>query len=111
MASPLARHLRKNPTDAESRLWQHLQQRQLAGFRFRRQAPLGPYVADFVCQSEKLVVEVDGGEHADRIEHDNRRTAWLAANGYRVLRFWNNDVLGNTESVLETILKTIEERA
>ena len=110
MASTLARRLRKNPTDAESRLWLHLRQKQLGGFRFRRQVPLGPYVADFVCQSEKLVVEVDGGQHADRIEDDARRSTWLAANGYRVLRFWNNDVLGNTEGVLETILRALERR-
>jgi very-short-patch-repair endonuclease len=111
MASTLARRLRKNPTDAERRLWLRLRQKQLGGFRFRRQVPLGPYVADFVCQSEKLVIEVDGGQHSDKIEHDERRSAWLAANGYRVLRFWNNDVLGNTEGVLETILRTLEGRA
>jgi very-short-patch-repair endonuclease len=110
MASTLARRLRKNPTDAESRLWLHLLQKQLGGFRFRRQVPLGPYVTDFVCQSEKLVVEIDGGQHADKIEHDERRSVWLAENGYRVLRFWNNDVLANTEGVLETILRTLEQR-
>ncbi len=106
----LARRLRKNPTDAESRLWRHLRQKQLGGYRFRRQVPLGPYVADFVCQSEKLVVEVDGGQHADRTEDDARRSRWLITNGYRVLRFWNNDVLGNTEGVLETILRALEQR-
>jgi len=110
MASMLARRLRKNPTDAESRLWRHLRQKQLGGYRFRRQVPLGPYVADFVCQSEKLVVEVDGGQHADRTEDDARRSRWLITNGYRVLRFWNNDVLGNTEGVLETILRALEQR-
>jgi len=110
MASTLARRLRKNPTDAESRLWLHLRQKQLGGFRFRRQVPLGPYVVDFVCQSEKLVIEVDGGQHAHRIGHDARRSAWLAENGYRVLRFWNNDVLANTAGVLETILRALEQQ-
>jgi very-short-patch-repair endonuclease len=111
MPSNLARRLRKNPTDAESRLWWCLRQKQLGGFRFRRQVPLGSYVADFVCLSEKLVIEVDGGQHAERIEHDEARTAWLAANGFRVLRFWNNDVLGNMEGVLQTILDALEQRA
>ena len=111
MASTNARHLRKNLSDAESRLWWRLRQKQLGGFRFRRQVPLGPYVADFVCLSAKLVVEVDGGQHAERVEHDESRSAWLVANGFRVLRFWNNDVLGNTEGVLETILDALEDRA
>ena len=108
MASPTARHLRKNPTDAEIRLWHQLRRRQLRGFRFRRQVPLGRYVADFVCLSEKLVIEIDGGQHSSRFDHDVRRTAWLAQNGFRVLRFWNNDVLENPEGVLETILRALE---
>jgi very-short-patch-repair endonuclease len=110
MPSTLARRLRKNPTDAETRLWWRLRQKQLGGFRFRRQVPLGPYVADFVCLAEKLVVEVDGGQHAEQVEHDEARTAWLAANGLRVLRFWNNDVLGNMDGVLQTILDALERR-
>ena len=110
MSTAVARHLRKNLTEAEGRLWQRLRQKQLGGFRFRRQVPLGQYVADFVCLSEKLVVEVDGGQHARRIEQDERRAAWLAENGFRVLRFWNNDVLSNTEGVLETILRALERK-
>jgi very-short-patch-repair endonuclease len=110
MPSNLARRLRKNPTDAAMRLWWRLRQKQLGGFRFRRQIPLGPYVADFVCLSEKLVIEVDGGQHAEQVEHDAARTAWLAANGFRVLRFWNNEVLGNMEGVLQTILDVLERR-
>jgi len=111
MVSTIACRLRKNSTDAERHLWWRLRQRQLAGFRFRRQVPLGPYIADFVCLSAKLIVEVDGGQHAERPEQDERRSAWLAANGFDVLRFWNNDVLGNTEGVLEAILRALEERA
>jgi very-short-patch-repair endonuclease len=91
---PVARKLRLTPTDAEIRLWSRLRGKQLAGFRFRRQHPLGPYVVDFFCAEAKLIVEVDGGQHADDGE---ARTRWLEARGYRVIRFWNNDVLANTE--------------
>jgi len=98
----LAQRLRKNPTDAETRLWSRLRRKQLAGFRFRRQVPLGPYVADFVCLEARLIVEADGGQHAERAA-DNVRTAWLEAQGYRVLRFWNNDVLGNTDGVIQAV--------
>ncbi len=111
MSVTAARHLRKNLTDAESRLWHRLRRRQLGGFRFRRQVPLGPYVADLVCLPAKLVVEVDGGQHADRAAQDDVRTASLVANGFRVLRFWNNEALANTEGVLEVILRALEERA
>ena len=102
MPSPIARRLRKNPTDAETRLWSRLRRKQLDGHRFRRQVSLGPYVADFVCFEARLIVEVDGGQHAERAA-DTARTAWLEAQGYRVLRFWNNDVLGNIDGVVETI--------
>jgi very-short-patch-repair endonuclease len=104
MPSVLARKLRRTPTDAEMRLWWHLRQKQLAGFRFRRQHPLGPYVVDFFCAEAKLVVEVDGGQHADE---NDARTRWIEAQGYRVIRFWNNDVLGNTEGVLLMILAAL----
>jgi very-short-patch-repair endonuclease len=101
---PLARKLRLTPTDAEVRLWSRLRQKQLEGFRFRRQHPLGPYVVDFFCAEAKLIVEVDGGKHADDRE---ARTRWLEARGYRVIRFWNNDVLANTEGVLRMILDAL----
>ena len=97
---PLARKLRLTPTDAEIRLWSRLRGKQLAGFRFRRQHPLGPYVVDFFCAEAKLIVEVDGGQHADDGE---ARTRWLEARTYRVIRFWNNDVLANTDGVLQMI--------
>lgn len=102
MSVPTARRLRKNPTDAETRLWSRLRRKKLDGRRFRRQAPLGPYVADFVCFEARLIVEVDGGQHAERAA-DAKRTAWLEGQGHRVLRFWNNDVLGNIEGVVEAI--------
>ncbi len=104
MASPLARRLRLTPTDAEIRLWSRLRRKQLDGFRFRRQHPLGPYVVDFFCPEAKLIIEVDGGQHADE---SDMRTRWLEARDYRVIRFWNNDVLANTEGVLLTILNAL----
>ena len=109
MASPIARKLRSNLTDAEQRLWSWLRKNQCAGFRFRRQVPLGTYVADFACLSEMLVVEGDGGQHADEVERDAVRTAWLEQEGYRVLRFWNNEVLENTDGVVEAIVRALRE--
>jgi len=106
MASPIARRLRKTPTDAEKRLWSCIREKQLDGFRFRRQQSIGDYVADFFCPQAKLIVEVDGGQHADSAR-DDVRTQWLESQGYRVVRFWNNDVLGNTDGVVERILEAL----
>ncbi len=103
MTTARARHLRRNSTDAERRLWSKLRHRQIDGFRFRRQAPLGAFYVDFICLERKLVIEIDGGQHAIEQAADDRRTAWLEQEGYRVIRFWNNDVLSNTEGVVETI--------
>jgi very-short-patch-repair endonuclease len=89
-------------TDAERKLWSRLRNAQLDGYKFRRQAPLGPYVLDFFCEAERLAVEVDGRQHAEN-EDDVRRTAWLITRGYRVVRFWNNDVLQNIDGVLEKL--------
>jgi very-short-patch-repair endonuclease len=101
-----ARRLRRGSTRAELLMWNKLRARQLAGFKFVRQEPVGPYVADFICRESRLVVEVDGGQHAtDR--RDLVRDQWLLDHNYQVLRFWNNDVLTNTEGVLETILSTL----
>ena len=100
MASVRARALRNNPTDAESKLWAQLRQRNLDGFRFRRQQPIGPYIVDFFCPDARLVVEIDGGQHAARENEDAERTEWLGSRGYRVVRYWNNEVLSNTEGVL-----------
>ena len=107
MANERARALRGNLTDAERRLWNHLRRKQIDGHRFRRQVPIGPYIADFVCLDAKLVIEVDGGQHNDNAHNDARRTALIEAQGFRVLRFWNNDVLGNTEGVLEVIRQSL----
>ena len=97
-----ARQLRKNSTTAERKLWRHLRSRSLGGFKFVRQEPIGPYVVDFICRGKRLVIEVDGGQHADS-KRDVLRDRWLADHRYRVLRFWNNEVLGNIEGVWETI--------
>jgi very-short-patch-repair endonuclease len=98
-----ARTLRRNATDAEGKLWQCLRNRQLGGLKFRRQATIGHRVVDFLCAEKRLVVELDGGQHTP--ERDAARTAELSALGYRVIRFWNNHALGNTDAVLEAILK------
>ena len=103
---PREHELRANMTDAERRLWAALRGRRLRGFKFRRQHRLGPFIADFVCIEHRLVIEADGGQHADNAA-DDRRTAWLQARGWRVLRFWNNDVLTNTEGVQESILQAL----
>ena len=98
-----ASKLRRNSTEAEQRLWQHLRNRQLDGLKFRRQATVGHYVADFLCAEKRLIVELDGGQHSP--EADAARTAQLEALGYRVVQFWNHDVLQNTEGVLQTMQK------
>jgi very-short-patch-repair endonuclease len=101
----IARKLRGDPTDAEKRLWHRLRARQL-GVQFTRQFPIGGAVADFACRPLRLVIELDGGQHADNPD-DEPRTRLIEAHGYRVIRFWNNDVLGNTDSVLQAILQEI----
>lgn len=103
-----ARSLRETPTDAEALLWFHLRDRRLANHKFRRQCPIGPYFADFACLEAKLVVELDGGQHVQAAACDNERTRFIEAQGYRVLRFWNNDVLMHTAVVLEQILLALQ---
>ncbi len=90
-------------TDAERLLWQHLRGRQMLGQKFRRQHPIGPFIVDFVCLENGLIIEVDGGQHALEIEKDGQRTAWLKTEGYQVLRFWNHEVLKELTSVKERI--------
>ncbi len=102
-----ARFLRKTMTDAERRLWVVLRGRRLNGYKFRRQRPVGPYILDFACLEHRVAIEADGGQHTGN-ENDRRRTAWLEARGWRVLRFWNNDILTNSEGVVSVILRTLE---
>jgi very-short-patch-repair endonuclease len=98
----VARRLRRTSTDTERQLWRHIRDRQLEGFKFRRQQPVGRYVVDFVNLEERVIIEVDGGQHALG-PGDKIRDEWLRSEGYKVLRFWNNQVLNNMEGVLETI--------
>jgi very-short-patch-repair endonuclease len=104
-----ATSLRNSPTDAERALWKSLRGDLLNGLRFRRQFPIGIYIVDFVCFETRLIVEVDGGQHADS-PHDARRDAWLKFQGFQLLRFWNNEVLQNMEGVMQVIAETTNSR-
>ena len=99
-----ARELRHNLTDAETRLWQVLRMHQSGNVHFRRQHAIGPYIVDFCAPRQKLIIEVDGGQHLEQEEYDAQRTAFLESKGYRVLRFWNNDVMNDRNAVLQVIL-------
>ena len=103
-----ARELRKSSTPAEQVLWRYLRNRNLGGFKFRRQHPIGPFIGDFYCAEVRLVVEVDGGVHLEQEEYDRTRTRWLEGQGYQVIRFWNDDVLTKLEDVVQEILRVCE---
>ena len=107
MANRTARNLRCSMTDAERLLWYFLRARRFAGCKFRRQHPIGPFIADFACVEHRLVIEADGGQHAESAT-DSRRTHWLEAEGWRVMRYWNDDILYRTNEVLEEIRKAVE---
>jgi very-short-patch-repair endonuclease len=104
-----ARDLRKNSTDAERFLWQHLRLRQINGDRFRRQRPVGPYIVDFVCLEKRMVIEVDSGQHNEAVFRDFQRDEWLRKQGFVVLRFWNHEVLNEIKSLTEVIWRTLKE--
>jgi very-short-patch-repair endonuclease len=105
-----ARELRNEATDTEQALWLRLRRSQLSGLKFSRQLPIAGYVCDFVCRSHKLIVELDGSQHHDQVAYDTGRTAELETFGYRVIRFWNSDVFGNIEGVLQAILEAANNR-
>ena len=105
-----SRDLRNNLTDAERKLWRVIRNRQLNGIRFNRQVPIGPFICDFVARTEKLIIEVDGGQHAIEATADARRARFLEDRGYLVIRFWNNEVLENIEGVVEAILQALADR-
>ena len=105
-----ARKLRQNATAAERALWQQVRAARLGGHKFRRQAPIGRYIVDFVCFEARLIVEMDGGQHAERQRQDARRTAWLASQGFRVLRFWNSEALGDMAAVKAVIARACAEK-
>ena len=104
-----ARALRRNMTDAERLLWRSLRDRQMGGWKFRRQHQIRPFIADFVCVERKLIIEVDGGQHANKVQEDASRSGYLRNKGYRLLRFWNNQVLKETEAVLDMILAALDD--
>lgn len=104
MSDLFAKSLRITMTEAESHLWYLLRDRRLCGYKFRRQMPIKPYIADFVCLSARLIVEIDGGQHSEQAEKDKVRDAFLRSQGFTVLRFWNNEVFENTQGVLERVL-------
>ena len=105
-----AKSMRQSPTDAERLVWEHLRARRLDGYKFRRQMPIDGFIVDFACFRSKLVVELDGGQHMERVVHDEFRTAVITRNGYEVLRFWNGEVFENLEGVLETILVHLQRK-
>jgi very-short-patch-repair endonuclease len=111
MANERARALRKSMSDAEWTLWQGLRGGQLDGYKFRRQHPMDRFILDFVCLEKRLVIEVDGAQHAepDQAAHDAARTRWLAQRGYRVLRFWTNEIMTEGEAVLEAIWAELQD--
>ncbi|MDO9047686.1 MAG: DUF559 domain-containing protein [Methylobacter sp.] len=104
-----ARSLRKNQTDVERWLWQKIRNRQLLNLKFRRQFPIDRYIADFVCLELKLIIELDGSQHIEQTDYDERRRACLEQRGFRIVRFWNNDVFSNGDGVLEKIQLVIME--
>ena len=103
-----AKHLRCHMTESENKLWRHLRAHRLNGEKFRRQQPIGPYVVDFVHFGARLIVEADGGQHNES-PHDERRDAWLREQGFKVMRFWNNEIMSNLDGVLETVLAAATE--
>lgn len=108
----LARNLRKNQTSQEHILWNILRKRQLSGYKFRRQYPIGNYIVDFVCREKKLIIELDGGQHntIKGISSDNERTEYLYSLGFQILRFWNNEIDNNIEGVYQKIIKTLKDK-
>lgn len=98
-----ARDLRTSSTEAEQRLWYYLRAERFQKLKFKRQEPIGHYIVDFLCEEYKLIVELDGSQHLDNLNYDAQRTIWFESRGYRVMRFWNDDVLLRTQQVLDQI--------
>ena len=105
-----ARNLRKNQTDAERMLWHHLRNRQLPGLKFRCQVPIGPYIVDFLCHSLTIVIELDGSQHMNNMTYDDRQTQFIASKGFEIIRYWNNELLSQTSTVLESLILSQRER-
>jgi very-short-patch-repair endonuclease len=107
-----ARTMRRSMTSAERIIWNRLKSRALGGYRFNRQVEIGPYIVDFVCREKRMIFEIDGATHGDtsQVKDDQRRTAYLEAHGYTVVRAWNQDIYGNLEAVLHRLLQVLEDR-
>ncbi|MCH7624377.1 MAG: endonuclease domain-containing protein [Chloroflexi bacterium] len=103
-----ARDLRRNSTETEKVLWKHLRLKQLAGYRFRRQHTIGNFIVDFFCFEKGLAIELDGGHHTVQGDYDQKRTLWLESRGYKVLRFWNSQIMTEMDAVKEVILKELK---
>ncbi len=103
-----ARQLRRDETEAEAKLWARLRNAGLNGAKFRRQFPIGEFIADFCCSKRRLVIELDGGQHAEQVQRDEWRSALLAQHGYRVVRFWNEEIIDNLDGVLERTLEELK---
>jgi len=108
MPNERARHLRKNMTDTERFVWHRLRKRQLAHFKFRRQMPLGPFIIDFISLERRVILELDGGQHAELAEADQKRTEWLKEQGFRVLRFWNHEVWKDWDAIEQVLWEALE---
>jgi len=104
----LARNLRKNQTDTEQILWLQLRKKRFLKYKFRRQFPIEPYVVDFICLELKLIIELDGSQHSEQVDQDAERTLFLNQRGFKVLRFWNNEVFRNLEGVMESLRLVVE---
>ena len=104
-----AKHMRSNMTEAEAKMWNILRAKRFYGFKFKRQVLIGDYIVDFVCETKKIIIEIDGGQHnsEENIVYDKNRTIYLNSQGYEVLRFWNNEVLSNIEGVCEVIKRSL----
>jgi len=102
-----ARELRRNLTEAERTLWRHIRLRQIGGCKFRRQQPIGRYIADFVCFEKRLIIEVDGGQHLEQKSYDSERDGWLEKEGFRILRFWDNQIFKEIEAVKQVIMAAL----
>jgi adenine-specific DNA-methyltransferase len=103
-----AKGMRREPTEAEGKVWRQLRAHRFAEWKFKRQQPIGHYIVDFVCFEHRLIVEIDGGQHVEQRAYDDRRTHWLNTQGFTVLRFWNHDVLGDSQTVLDAIWQALE---
>ncbi len=110
MANENARRLRRDMTDVERFVWQHLRSREFAGYKFRRQMPIGSYIVDFVCLEKRLIIELDGGQHVEQAEYDQSRTDWLVSQGFRVLRYWNHEVFQDWDAIEEALWAALREK-